>query len=165
MVRNVMLLVGLVALVSTGVQATQEMMEVLTKKYMNAISECKKEMEIADSELIEFINFWRSEEKLVNRHIGCVMMCLSTKLDLVDPSGNLHHGNAREFGKKHGADDELITKLIDMIHSCEKAAPPNNGMCMNILNVANCFRGKIHNLKWAPDIEILIGEVLSEAKR
>lgn len=60
-------------------------------------------MELPESVTKDFMNFWKDDYQLTDRSTGCAIMCLSSKLDLLDAEYNLHHGNAQEFAKKHGA--------------------------------------------------------------
>lgn len=60
-------------------------------------------MTLTDAINEDFYNFWKEGYEIKNRETGCAIMCLSTKLNMLDPEGNLHHGNAMEFAKKHGA--------------------------------------------------------------
>lgn len=69
----------------------------------NKIDRVVLQMDLSDAVLKEFANFWREGYVLSNRQTGCAIMCMSTKLELLDAEYNLHHGNALEFAKKHGA--------------------------------------------------------------
>lgn len=51
----------------------------------------------------DFFNFWREEYELVNRDLGCMLICMAQKLGLMDADKKMHHGNAQEFAQKHGA--------------------------------------------------------------
>lgn len=51
----------------------------------------------------DFYNFWREEFDLVNTEMGCAIMCMAAKFDLITDDSKLHHGNAHEFAKTHGA--------------------------------------------------------------
>lgn len=53
--------------------------------------------------MADMYNYWKEDYALLNRDFGCAIICMSKKLNLIDPEGNLHHGNAAEFAKKHGA--------------------------------------------------------------
>lgn len=61
------------------------------------------QLDLPDSIMTEFYNFWKDDYVLSDRSTGCAIICLSSKLDLLDPDGNLHHGNAKDFALKHGA--------------------------------------------------------------
>nr|AKA27976.1 pheromone binding protein 2 [Atrijuglans hetaohei] len=146
----------------TQVLGSQEIMKKLTLGFSKALDQCKKEMNIQDHIMQDFYNFWREEYSLVNREMGCAMLCLASKLDLVTDDNKLHHTNAREFAKSHGADDDLAKQLIDMIHECEKVHEGIQDDCVKVLEIAKCFRTKIHDLKWAPSMETVLEEVMTE---
>lgn len=60
-------------------------------------------MDIPETVIQDFYNFWKEGYELTNRQMGCAILCMSSKLELIDGEMNLHHGNAQEFAKKHGA--------------------------------------------------------------
>lgn len=51
----------------------------------------------------DFFNFWHEEYELVNRDLGCVLICMAQQLGLMDADKKFHHGNAQDFAQKHGA--------------------------------------------------------------
>ena len=57
----------------------------------------------------------------------------------------------------------MAKQLVEMLHGCAQSTPDvADDPCMKTLNVAKCFKAKIHELNWAPDVELLMGEVLAE---
>nr|QRF70942.1 pheromone binding protein [Semiothisa cinerearia] len=146
----------------SSVDCSQNVMQEMTLNFGKALSECKKELSLPDTVFEDFYNFWKEGYELKHRQTGCAIHCLSSKLDLVDPDGNLHHGNAHEFARKHGADATMAQTLVDTIHSCEKSTPDNSDICLKILDVAKCFKVEIHKMNWAPNMDVVIGEVLAE---
>ncbi|XP_049877436.1 pheromone-binding protein-like [Pectinophora gossypiella] len=148
--------------IDSRVETSQDVMKTMSMNFAKALDACKKEMELPDSIDVDFNNFWKEDYEISNRFTGCAIMCLSTKLDLVSPDGSLHHGNAQEFAKKHGADDAMAKQLVDLLHGCEKSAPDNEDGCMKVLGIAKCFKTEIHKLNWAPTVEVVVGEILSE---
>lgn len=51
----------------------------------------------------DLYNFWRQDYELVNRDIGCMLLCMASKFEMIDGDMKFHHGNAHEFAKAHGA--------------------------------------------------------------
>nr|AGS46557.1 pheromone binding protein 1 [Maruca vitrata] len=154
--------IALMLVAIAGVESSQNVMHKMTVNFAKALEYCKKELNLPDVMNQEFYNFWKEEHELTNRLVGCALICMSTKLDLVDPEGNMHHGNAQEYAKKHGADDALAKQLVDLVHGCEKSAAKGDDECERALNIARCFKAEIHKLKWAPDPEVVLAEILSE---
>nr|QJZ31461.1 pheromone binding protein 1 [Phauda flammans] len=163
--RKFLILVGIVVLHvdNNRVQGSQDIMKDLTIQFGKALSTCKKELDLPDTIMADFKNFWNDGYELSNRFTGCAIMCLSSKLDLLDPEGKLHHGNAQEFAMKHGADATMAKQLTDLIHNCEKSITPTEDDCINVLEVAKCFKAEIHKLNWAPNMDLIVGELLAEA--
>ncbi|XP_059047144.1 pheromone-binding protein-like [Achroia grisella] len=154
------------AIVSTAIDssanASQDIMKKLTINFAKALETCKSELNLPESIYTDFYNFWKEEHEITNRLTGCAIQCLSTKLELVDVEGNLHHGNAQEFAKKHGADESMAKQLIDIIHNCENSGPPNDDKCLKVLDVVKCFKAEIHKLNWAPSTDLVVAELLAE---
>ncbi|KAJ2948745.1 hypothetical protein O0L34_g8006 [Tuta absoluta] len=144
------------------VDGSQEIMKTISMNFGKALDACKKEMDLPDSIDVDFMNFWKEGYEVTNRFTGCAIKCLSTKLEMVAPDGTLHHGNIQEFAKTHGADDGMAKQLADLIHGCEKSTPVVEDECMMVLGVAKCFKAEIHKLNWAPNMDLVVAEVLAE---
>lgn len=56
----------------------------------------------------------------------------------------------------------MAKQLVSMIHECEKANEGGDDDCKRVLEVAKCFRTKIHELKWAPSMEVILDEIMTE---
>nr|AEO91540.1 pheromone binding protein 2 [Leguminivora glycinivorella] len=145
------------------VRPSAEIMKKLTTGFAMALDKCKTELGIQDNITQDFFNFWREDYELLNRDTGCMIMCMALKFDLIDEDSKLDHKNAHEFAKTHGADDDLAKQLVTMIHECEKQNTEADD-CIRTLNIAKCFRTKIHGLKWAPSMETVLEEVMTEVK-
>ncbi|XP_053614544.1 general odorant-binding protein 1 [Plodia interpunctella] len=145
------------------VHSSKEVMHKMTASFSKVIDQCKSELNLSENIMQDLMNFWKEEYELLNRELGCVIMCMATKLDLVQVNEyKMHHANAHEFAKQHGADDEVAKQLVTMIHDCEKQFESNGDYCARTLEVAKCFRTKIHSLKWAPDMETVLEEIMAE---
>lgn len=59
-------------------------------------------------------------------------------------------------------DDGMAAQLVTLLHGCEKSAPDNPDPCLKVLGIANCFKDKIHELKWAPNDVVAMAEVLAD---
>nr|AXF80669.1 pheromone-binding protein 1 [Scirpophaga excerptalis] len=159
------LIVGLVTityLAISGVRCSQDVMKQMTLNFAKLVDLCKKELDLPDTISKDFANFWKEGYEISDRNTGCALMCMASKLELFDPDGKLHHGNTKEFAKSHGADDSMIDQLISLVHKCEAAIPEQTDSCMQVLMVSKCFKAGIHDLNWAPSMEMLLAEVLAE---
>ncbi|XP_053614545.1 pheromone-binding protein [Plodia interpunctella] len=145
-----------------GVDSSADVMKELTINFAKALDQCKKELDLPDSINKDFNNFWKDDHDITNRLTGCAIWCLSSKLEMLDQDFKLHHKNTHEFAKKHGADDAMAQQLVDLIHGCENSVPANPDICLNTLGIAKCFKMEIHKLNWAPDMDLVIAEVLAE---
>ncbi|KAI5637915.1 PBP/GOBP family domain-containing protein [Phthorimaea operculella] len=148
--------------IPSRVDGSQEIMKRLSDNFQKALDECKKEKELPDTVDADFDNFWKEDYDVTSRFTGCAIRCLSHKLEMIAPDGSLHHGNIQEFAKKHGADEGMAKQLSDILHGCSNSIEKNDDDCMTALNVANCFKVELHKLKWAPDVDLAIAEVLAE---
>nr|AGS41497.1 pheromone binding protein [Xestia c-nigrum] len=144
-------------------QCSQEVIKNLSTHFAKPLEDCKKEMDLPESVTTDFYNFWKEGYEFTNRQTGCAILCLSSKLELLDQELKLHHGKAQEFAMKHGADEAMAKQLVALIHGCSESTPDaSDDPCMKTLTVAKCFKAKIHELNWAPSMELIVGEVLAE---
>nr|AZT78912.2 odorant-binding protein [Dioryctria abietella] len=153
-------LVVLVAGVSRT-EASQEAMRQITSGFLKTLDQCKQELGLSDI-VSDLYHYWKEEYDLLSRDTGCAILCMSRKLEMVDGEGRLHHGNAKEFALKHGAADEVAGKLVTLLHECEKQSDSIEDDCMRILEIAKCFRTDVRKLDWAPKVDVIISEVLSD---
>nr|AVZ44710.1 pheromone binding protein 1 [Grapholita molesta] len=144
------------------VDSSQQVIKDMGENFGKALDVCKQEMDLPDSIYMDFMNFWKEDYELTNRFTGCAIMCLSKKLELVDPDLQLHHGNAKDFAMKHGADENLAADLVKIIHDCGNSVPPQEDQCMHVLEWAKCFKKEIHKRDLAPPMDVVVGEVLAE---
>nr|WKR38878.1 pheromone binding protein 1 [Spodoptera frugiperda] len=145
---------------TSAVLASQDLMVKMTKGFSKVVDDCKTELNIGDHIMQDMYNYWREEYQLINRDMGCMVLCMAKKLDLMEDQ-KMHHGKAEEFAKSHGADDDVAKKLVSIIHECEQQHAAVADECMRALEVAKCFRTKIHELKWAPSMEVIMEEMMT----
>lgn len=62
----------------------------------------------------------------------------------------------------HVPGDEVASKIVQIIHGCEKKHERDDDECLRVLEVAKCFRTGIHELDWQPKVEVIVEEVLTE---
>ncbi|XP_012545845.1 pheromone-binding protein [Bombyx mori] len=154
--------VVLVVLTVEMVCGSRDVMTNLSIQFAKPLEACKKEMGLTETVLKDFYNFWIEDYEFTDRNTGCAILCMSKKLELMDGDYNLHHGKAHEFARKHGADETMAKQLVDLIHGCSQSVATMPDECERTLKVAKCFIAEIHKLKWAPDVELLMAEVLNE---
>lgn len=58
--------------------------------------------------------------------------------------------------------DDIASKIVTIIHECEKKHERDDDECLRVLEVAKCFRTGISELDWTPKVEVIMGEVLTE---
>ncbi|XP_022817853.1 general odorant-binding protein 1-like [Spodoptera litura] len=145
---------------TSAVLGSQDLMVKMTKGFTRVVDDCKTELNVGDHIMQDMYNYWREDYQLINRDMGCMLLCMAKKLDLMDDQ-TMHHGKTEDFAKSHGADDDVAKKLVSVIHECEQQHAGIADDCMRVLEVAKCFRTKIHELKWAPSIEVIMEEVMT----
>nr|URZ86306.1 pheromone binding protein 1.2 [Grapholita funebrana] len=152
--------VGILCLIKLG-DASKEVLHKMSNHFKEALDDCKKELNLPESIQRDFDMFWHDEYVVTNRETGCAIMCLSHKLEIVDPDLSLQHGNAKDFAMKHGADETLATELVAIINKCGEGAYDDD-RCTMVLNWANCFKAEIHKKGMAPPVDVVIGELVAE---
>lgn len=60
------------------------------------------------------------------------------------------------------ADETMAKQLTDILHNCEQTAPPHDDKCIMVLGIAKCFKIEIHKLQWAPNMDLVVAEMLAE---
>ncbi|KAJ8717552.1 hypothetical protein PYW07_005482 [Mythimna separata] len=148
---------------ASSAMASKELLTKMSSGFTKVVDQCKNELNVGEHIMQDMYNFWREEYALVNRDLGCMVMCMAAKLDLIGDDQKMHHGKAEEFAKSHGADDALAKQLVGLIHECETTHAGVEDACSRTLEVAKCFRTKIHELKWAPSMEVVMEEIMTAA--
>ncbi|XP_047030718.1 general odorant-binding protein 1-like [Helicoverpa zea] len=160
--RHVFFVLVVLAVSVRKAEPSKDAMQYITSGFVKVLEECKHELNLNEQILADLFHFWKLEYSLLGRDTGCAIICMSKKLDLLDANGRMHHGNAAEFAKKHGAGDEVASKIVTIIHECEKKHEQDGDECLRVLEVAKCFRTGIHDLDWQPKVEVIVSEVLTE---
>ncbi|KAL0870202.1 hypothetical protein ABMA27_006345 [Loxostege sticticalis] len=134
------------ALVLIGVREIDmvpEAMKQLTHGFLKVLEECKTE-----------------EYDQISRDAGCVIHCMSKKLQLFGDDGKIHHENIKEFAVKNGAEEKVAAQLLSLAHECEKKQEGIEDECERTLEVAKCFRRDVKQIDWVPKMEVLMTEVI-----
>ncbi|CAG9796001.1 unnamed protein product [Diatraea saccharalis] len=160
--KMLVLVVMVFLMMNVMVDSSQTVMKSMTKNFLKAYEVCLKEYNIREGTTNQILSFWKEDFTTSSRDVGCAIYCLSTKLDLIDPEGKLHHGNAANFAMKHGSGEEMAKKIVEFLHSCEQSTPANEDKCMHALDIAMCFKKEVHAVGWAPDPEVLFDEIIAE---
>lgn len=58
-------------------------------------------------------------------------------------------------------DEDTAKQLVTLCHECEKASEGVEDHCARVLEMAKCFRTKIHALKWAPSMAVVMEELMN----
>uniref|UniRef100_A0A097BVQ0 Pheromone-binding protein 3 n=1 Tax=Spodoptera litura TaxID=69820 RepID=A0A097BVQ0_SPOLT len=160
--RNVFVALVVLTVGMRETEPSKDPMKYIASGFVKVLEECKHELNMNDHLIADLFHYWKLEYTLLNRDTGCAIICMGKKLDLLDASGRMHHGNAQEFAKKHGAGDEVASQIVQIIHDCEKKHERDDDECLRVLEVAKCFRTGIHELNWQPNVEVIVSEVLTE---
>lgn len=62
--------------------------------------------------MVDLYNYWKEEYELLHRDVGCAIVCMSKKLNVLDAEGRLHHTNAEAFAKQHGASESIFEVIL-----------------------------------------------------
>ncbi|CAH0724112.1 unnamed protein product, partial [Brenthis ino] len=154
--------IALILIVGVNRVAPTETLRSITGSFLKVLEECRKELTIGDNVLADMYYFWKQDRALMHRDTGCAIVCMSQKLNLLDDSGKLHHGNAHEFALRHGAADDMAAKLVSTVHACEEQHLSEEDKCLRALEVAKCFKTAMHEINWAPKVDVVITEILTE---
>ncbi|KAL0870203.1 hypothetical protein ABMA27_006345 [Loxostege sticticalis] len=151
------------ALVLIGVREIDmvpEAMKQLTHGFLKVLEECKTEMNLSEGVITDLYHLWREEYDQISRDAGCVIHCMSKKLQLFGDDGKIHHENIKEFAVKNGAEEKVAAQLLSLAHECEKKQEGIEDECERTLEVAKCFRRDVKQIDWVPKMEVLMTEVI-----
>lgn len=56
----------------------------------------------------------------------------------------------------------MARQLVAILRECETAHEAVVDDCARVLEMAKCFKTRIHDLKWAPSMEVILEEVMTE---
>nr|WQS23340.1 odorant-binding protein 26 [Diaphania glauculalis] len=160
MTMSVVLRVVLVMMATGGVWSSQDILHKLTVTFGKEVDACKNELKLPDTMAQEFYNFWKPDYQTSDPQVGCVMICISQKHNLIASNGTMHHENAQDYVKRHGGDETLAKQLVEMMHACENSVPATDQHCQRALSIGMCFKAEIHKQNWAPDPELVLAEVI-----
>lgn len=62
------------------------------------------------------------------------------------------------------SDDDTAKQLVSIFRECESAPTTEDDPCLRALEFSKCFRSRIHELKWAPSMEVVLEEVMTGVK-
>nr|AFM36757.1 pheromone-binding protein 2 [Agrotis ipsilon] len=144
-----------------SVMTSQEVVASFSKGFTNVVEHCKAEVNAGEHIMQDIYNFWREEYQLVNRDLGCMVLCMANKLGLIGEDQKMHHAKAEEFAKSHGADEAVAKQLVAILYECETKHAAVEDECGMALEIAKCFRTKMHELKWAPSMEVAMEEIMT----
>ncbi|RVE52917.1 hypothetical protein evm_002394 [Chilo suppressalis] len=146
----------------SDVESSQELIKKMSISFLKVLQECKLELSVPEEVLQSLMTFWNQDTDLSHRELGCVILCVVSKLDLIElETYKLHPDNANDYVKKHGADDETASQIMNILRGCEIKNEAISDHCDRVREIAKCFHGHMHELKWAPNMEVIINELVA----
>ncbi|GBP25920.1 General odorant-binding protein 2 [Eumeta japonica] len=141
-------------------EGTAEVMSHVSVHFGKALQECREESGLTEEMMEEFHHFWREDFEVVHRELGCAIICMSTKLSLLDDNTRMHHDNMDEYVKSFPAGEVLSKRMVEMIHTCEKKYDDIADDCERVVKIAACFKADCQAAGIAPEMAML--EVVME---
>ncbi|KAL4704878.1 hypothetical protein ACJJTC_019456 [Scirpophaga incertulas] len=142
--------------------ASQDLLAKMSVTFFKTVYQCQKELDVSEDDMKKLLNFWHENQELT-RDLGCVILCLASKHDLIEMSEyKVHQERAFHFAINHGADDEAAKQIVQVMDDCDSKFPDKDDQCQRVAHVAVCFRDHMHSIKWAPPAHILLQEIMTE---
>ncbi|KAL4718257.1 hypothetical protein ACJJTC_005495 [Scirpophaga incertulas] len=119
------------------------------------LNPCKQKLNLTENIIQDFRNFWRHDQVLDKKEVGCTVNCVEKELKLIDSNEQLNLPNVVEFMRANGADDEMIINFLNILQECRKVKSESEiseDICSSSLELANCFRKGCWERHWVPDI-------------
>ncbi|CAF4876364.1 general odorant-binding protein 2-like [Pieris napi] len=140
---------------SNPVKGTAEVMSHVTAHFGKALDECREESGLTVDILEGFQNFWREDFDVVHRELGCALICMSNKFTLMQEDARMHHINMHDYIKSFPQGELLSTKMVDLMHNCEKQFDDIEDDCTRVVKVAACFKMDAKKEGIAPEVTMI----------
>nr|UVX20220.1 odorant binding protein [Endoclita signifer] len=131
-------------------------MKTISVGFGKALDECREESNLTPEIMEEFLHFWRDDFEIKHRELGCAILCMNKKFDLLQDNQRMHHGNMDDFIKSFHQGEKLARRIIEIIHECEKEFDAMEDHCDRIMHVAKCFKSNAIKEGIAPTMEMLV---------
>ncbi|KAL4704876.1 hypothetical protein ACJJTC_019454 [Scirpophaga incertulas] len=148
-------LVLLVMAAAAAVDATAEVMSHVTAHFGKALEECREESGLSTEVLEEFKHFWSEDFEVVDRELGCAIICMSNKFSLLHDDTRIHQLNMHDYVKSFPNGELLSAKMVELLHNCEKQYDDISDDCSRTVKVAACFKRDAKNEGIAPEVAMI----------
>nr|AFD34181.1 general odorant binding protein 2 [Argyresthia conjugella] len=149
------LLLCLVLAVPRSVVGTAEVMSHVTAHFGKSLEECREESGLSEEVMEEFHHFWREDFEVVHRELGCAIICMSNKFQLMEEDARMHHENMHDYIKSFPEGEVLSSKMVALIHNCEKQFNDIEEDCSRVVKVAACFKRDAKRDGIAPEVTMI----------
>ncbi|XP_022118412.1 general odorant-binding protein 2-like [Pieris rapae] len=140
---------------SNPVKGSAEVMSHVTAHFGKALDECREESGLTADILEGFQNFWSEDFDVVHRELGCALICMSNKFTLMQEDARMHHVNMHDYINSFPQGELLSTKMVDLMHNCEKQFDDIEDDCTRVVKVAACFKVDAKKEGIAPEVTMI----------
>nr|QNS26338.1 general odorant binding protein 2 [Pieris rapae] len=149
-------LIAIVSVLHTNpVKGSAEVMSHVTAHFGKALDECREESGLTADILEGFQNFWSEDFDVVHRELGCALICMSNKFTLMQEDARMHHVNMHDYINSFPQGELLSTKMVDLMHNCEKQFDDIEDDCTRVVKVAACFKVDAKKEGIAPEVTMI----------
>ncbi|XP_013195990.2 general odorant-binding protein 2 [Amyelois transitella] len=138
-----------------GVRGSAEVMSHVTAHFGKALEECREESGLKTEVMEEFKHFWSADFEVVDRELGCAIICMSNKFSLLQEDTRIHHVNMDEYIKSFPNGEVLSQRMVQMIHNCEKHYDDIADECDRVVKVSACFKADAIKEGIAPEVAMI----------
>nr|APG32536.1 odorant binding preotein [Conogethes punctiferalis] len=165
MVSDARLVVAACVVAAAGLVAgDHKIMTDVTLGFGQALEHCREESGLTEDKMEEFFHIWHQEFKFVDRELGCALHCMSKYFNLITDANKLHHENTDKFIRSFPNGEVLASKLVSLIHECEKQFEEVEDHCMRTLRIGECIRDSCLQRSLAPSMEMLLAEFIMQSE-
>nr|AVJ51939.1 odorant binding protein 2 [Depressaria falkovitshi] len=140
---------------AAGVRGDAEVMSHVTAHFGRTLEECREESGLTTDLMEEFKHFWREDFDVVHRELGCAIICMSGKFELMHDDAKMHHQNMHDYIKSFPKGEILSAKMVEMIHNCEKKFEDITDECDRVVKTAACFKVDAKAAGIAPEMTMI----------
>ncbi|CAG4989288.1 unnamed protein product [Colias eurytheme] len=141
--------------VTSSVNGLAEIMSHVTAHFGKSLEECREESGLTPEILEAFQHFWSEDFEVVHRELGCALICMSNKFALMQEDARMHHMNMHDYVKGFPQGELLSTKMVELIHNCEKQYDQMEDDCSRVVKVAACFKVDAKKEGIAPEVTMI----------
>ncbi|XP_061728674.1 general odorant-binding protein 2-like [Cydia pomonella] len=123
--------------------------------YGKTLEMCREEAQISPEIMQEWHHIWDDDFEVVQREIGCAIICMSHKFSLLQDDNRMHHESMFDYIRSFDNGDVLSATVVELFHNCEKQYEDIEDDCSRVTKVMACFKVEAKKAGIAPEVAMI----------